>query len=233
MIDRVSNPTNGGLGRPAKPSQWRRRLALFCASLFALLSIALFTGFLLKVLEIRSYRHPFMTMDADLSRPGVYEGILNKRFDPQLAIALCLVPSVPREETPNMVEGLRGELSLTSAVGSNVYVSPLAFSRSHVLPSGDRVYCQYIGAQSFPVGEYRFHLRIDTEAAALRSVEHSIAAYPVADFQSIIAFFCLAISVLFLFLGLLCCAMGRVVSRGRRVGRGSPGRSGEVGSGLQ
>ena len=132
--------------------------------------------------DINRHKIPFMNLAVDLSQPGRANGWMEKRFDPEVAIAVCLIPDSELDIPSSSIACVRGHMSVADVAGFVVLTNMFSFTRGFSLPSGRVVYCAHVPPKSFPVGRYKFTLDITSGALSLMNVKHHIEAYPVSEF---------------------------------------------------
>jgi len=132
--------------------------------------------------DINRYKIPFMKLAVDLSRSGRTTGWMDKKFDPEVAIAVCLVPDTELDIPSSRIACVSGHMSVADVAGFVVMTNMFSFTRGFSLPSGRVVYCVHVPPKSFPVGRYKFTLDITTGALSMMNVKHHIEAYPVSEF---------------------------------------------------
>lgn len=68
------------------------KIRIILLIIFSTLAIVVLSTYFSCKATIRKYKIPFMEMQADFSRVGKYEAVLNITFNPDWTTALCVIP---------------------------------------------------------------------------------------------------------------------------------------------
>lgn len=153
--------------------------------IFSTLAIVVLSTYFSCKATIRKYKIPFMEMQADFSRAGKYEAVLNITFNPDWTTALCVIPVNHQKIPPTIFQGLDAVIDITN--DNFTYSSNCSFSRGYKTTSGMIYYSMYLPPGKIVPGKYHCVLTVIKSEAQFKNIPLKIVAYPVYDFLPMIA----------------------------------------------
>ncbi len=162
------------------------KIRIILLIIFSTLAIAVLSAYFACKVSIRKYEIPFMEMQADFSKVGKYEAILNITFSPNLAIGLCVIP-VNHQDLPNTIFwGLEAVIDITN--DHFTYSSDCSFGRGYYdTTTGINYYCMYLPPRKIVPGKYHCVLTVIKSEEQFKNIPLKIVVYPVYDFLPMIS----------------------------------------------